>query len=151
MSDLPPPPFDWTAWQARYPELAYITEPIALGYYDQAALMFPGIMSFYAWSVPMQSMLLNLLTAHLAALFSPSATGSASSPLVGRIASATKGSVTVSTDMPPNPNAAWFLQTKYGFQFWQATARSRLGRYRPGPVPYLGVGLLGRGYRSGVI
>ena len=59
--------------------------------------------------------------------------GEAASPLVGRINNATEGSVTVGTDMGQVPfTAAWFLQTKYGAAFWQATAPFRTMQYVPG-------------------
>lgn len=95
-----------------------------------------------------QSGLMNLLTAHIAVLNSPGPNG-ASSGLVGRIANATQGSVTVGTqfDMPPG-SAQWFAQTKYGAAYWQATSVYRRMRHWPSPGrvaawagPGVGVGL----------
>lgn len=84
-------------------------------------------------SVGAQTALLYMLTAHLAQL-SFGADGESPSGLVGRIASATQGSVTVSTDYPATPNSAWFVQTPYGANFWQATAAYRsVAAYRRGP------------------
>ena len=51
---------------------------------------------------------------------------------VGRLASATEGTVTVSYDYPvtpANPSMAWYAQTKYGAMYWTATVRYRSARY----------------------
>src|SRR5262249_37816262 len=77
---------------------------------------------------------------------------------VGRVASATEGSVSVTLEMPNQPAAAaWYLQTPYGASFWAATALYRTARYVPGPAmrpafgpgsgaatPYLGPNVWGR-------
>lgn len=78
-------------------------------------------------------MLLNMATAHIAALNSP-LNGQASSPLVGRITNASEGSVSVQTqfDVPPG-SAQWWAQTKYGAAFYAATAQFRVMQYFPGP------------------
>jgi hypothetical protein len=82
--------------------------------------------------VNQRALLLNMLTAHLAALYA-GVNGQSPSPLVGRINTATEGSVSVGAAMDGVPGtAAWFLQTKYGASFWQATARYRTMRYVPG-------------------
>jgi hypothetical protein len=85
--------------------------------------------------VNLRRSLLYLLTAHIAAIFSGGQGGSANG-LVGRINSATEGSVTVAADMPSSPDAAWFNQTPYGAAFWQGTLRWRTARYAP-PPPYV--------------
>lgn len=105
-------------------------------------------------SVATQTTLLYMLTAHLLQLtFGPNGEGAiaggAAPGLVGRISSASEGSVSVSTDYPENPNAAWFTQTPYGAAFWQATANFRRAYYRPGPTRFgtgIGNGTLGGGY-----
>jgi hypothetical protein len=79
-----------------------------------------------------QTNLLNLMVAHCAQLLFGSSKGAAG-PLVGRISSASQGSVSVSTDFPQNANAAWFNQTVYGAMFWVACAPYRTMRYLPGP------------------
>ena len=70
--------------------------------------------------------LLMLLMRHLAALDERAEQGG----LVGRIGSATEGSVSVSADMGAvGSNAAWYLQTPYGATYWQMTAKYRRFRY----------------------
>jgi hypothetical protein len=55
--------------------------------------------------------------------------------IVGRINTATEGDVSVAAEWqaPPNANQAYFVQTKYGAQYWTATARFRLGIFVAAP------------------
>ncbi|KAG1434388.1 hypothetical protein G6F55_014548 [Rhizopus delemar] len=63
--------------------------------------------------------------------------GQSPSGLVGRVSSATEGSVSVSSDYSaPAGSAQWYLQTPYGAMYWEATAWLRVGRYVPGPIGY---------------
>lgn len=76
-----------------------------------------------------RAVLLNMLTAHVVKLASAMATGG----LVGRINSATEGSVTVSAEMgPASGTSAWYMQTQYGATYWQATAQYRTFQVVPG-------------------
>jgi signal transduction histidine kinase len=61
--------------------------------------------------------------------------GAAASSLVGRINSATTGSVTVASEnnYPPG-SAQWWQTTKYGAMFWAATAGFRTFRYSACPT-----------------
>lgn len=124
--------FSYTNWALRYSELAqFVAEPLAQLYFNEACLYCDNTASspIIDWSVGGQrDMLLQMVTAHIAAL--NAALGAPSSPLVGRIASAGEGSVNVSVqnDYPPG-SAQWFQQTKYGSAFWGATARYRRFQY----------------------
>ena len=79
-------------------------------------------------TVQEQANLLNLIVAHITALLAQN-NGQPPSSLVGRIASASEGSVNVSADMPTNPTEAWFNQTRYGAMFWAGTRQYRNMRY----------------------
>jgi hypothetical protein len=93
--------------------------------------------------------LLYLLTCHITQLLngigSTAATG-----VVGRIADASEGSVSVSAEWEAvgGPSQAGFLQTQWGAQFWALTAQFRTMRYIPSPQaacyaplgPYVGPG-----------
>jgi hypothetical protein len=81
-----------------------------------------------------QSALLNMLTAHIAALNAP-LNGQPSSPLVGRINNASQGSVSVTAEYrsPDTDYEAWANQTKYGAAWWAATLPYRLFHYRVAP------------------
>jgi hypothetical protein len=132
--------FDATAyalWSALYPELT--TAPIApfVAVTLAQAQAYFGLTGLYLDNtacspVPdaspggARATLLGMIVAHLAWL--------AQTPLVGRISNATKGSVSVQAEMaPPTNSSAWWMQTKYGAAFWQATMALRTARYVPGP------------------
>lgn len=148
-----PVAFDYPLWAASYPELASsVTPTTAEAYWGMAAIYLPNTAgSLVRDNAPggQRAVLLNMLTAHIAKLNAP-INGEAPSDLVGRISAASEGGVSVTAEMPgTTPNAAWFMQTKYGAQYWQATAQYRTMRYRAGPRPYLGVGPYGAGYQNG--
>lgn len=123
--------FDFPTWAATYPEFAGLPPIAVAGYFMTAGTLCDNTdTSVIAdGSVGgMRSVLLGMLTAHIAALFRPG-----SSPLVGRISSATEGSVTVQAEMgPATGSSAWFMQTKYGALYWQATSVYRTMTYFPG-------------------
>lgn len=151
-----PVTFDYVFFQMRYPELSeWCTPGQAQGYFDIASLYcdnadgaqpIPIIRmenGLWGWSgqyaigspvtnIPRRQILLGLLTAHVAALNAP-LNGQASSTAVGRLASASEGSVSVSFVYPEVAGAEWYALTKYGLQFWQATKQYRMGKYFPGP------------------
>ena len=138
--------FDYATWIARYPEFATVLEPLATAYWNEATLYCRNDGGGPVQTAAIQSTLLNMLTAHIAKL-NATVNGQQPSDLVGTITDAQEGSVHVSVALPQgmSPNAAWFLQTKYGLAFWQATAGYRTARYRarpltiqPGSVPWGG-------------
>lgn len=140
--------FNYAQWVGMYPEFSRVTQPVATGYFNQATIYCRNDGGGPVNDPSVKSTLLNMLTAHIAALNSPqdsqgnSATGgqSQASTLVGRITSASEGSVSVSVDMPSTPNNAWFLQTKYGAAYWQAISGFRQMRYRANPQRVVGSG-----------
>lgn len=84
-----------------------------------------------------RKLLLYLLTAHMAALFF-GVNGAPAKGTVGRVASATQGSVSVSLDIgPTTATNAWYQQTPWGAKYWAATASLRQFKYVPGSSPSL--------------
>ena len=69
-----------------------------------------------------------LLVAHYAELQTQIQSGNSA---VGRISSATEGSVSVSLDYPTSATGRekWFNQTPYGAEYWSNTAPYRTGLY----------------------
>jgi len=119
--------FDSAAFRIAYPKFASLGDPLLNAYFAQAGLYLDNTECSPVKCCTIRALLLNMLVAHLAALFGPGASG-----LVGRVNSATEGSVSVSVDMPSgSPSSAWFMQTPYGAQYWQATAPYRTFRYVP--------------------
>jgi hypothetical protein len=72
---------------------------------------------------------LNLMVAHIAQLLYPPANNGLPVGNVGRLASATQGSVSASFEVQGPPSAAWFLQTQYGATYWQLILPFRVGFY----------------------
>lgn len=110
---------------------------MAFGWFDNTG--WPG-------NLPIAQIAMNLLTAHLLWLFSmrdangnPSSAGTAMpSALVGRINSASEGSVSIGSEfngMAGGPNEKWFNQTRYGAAFWALTAPWRTAVYIPRNTP----------------
>jgi hypothetical protein len=122
--------FAYSTWVARYPEFSAVTEPVAQLYFDEACLYCDNTGAGPVKDERRLALLLNMLTAHIAFMNGPNASG-----LVGRINSASEGSVSVSTDAGTMPGtAAWFMSSKYGAAFYQATAQQRTARiYRGQP------------------
>ncbi len=132
--------FDYTAWIIRYPEFSPsgsqpVSQPLGAAYFVEAGLYLDNVGQSPVTSDSQQSLLMNMLTAHIAALNTPTSTGAPASSLVGRISNASEGSVSVAAenDYPPG-TPQWFQQTKYGTAFWAATIQYRTARYLHGPV-----------------
>lgn len=127
--------FNYAVWAAMYPALAVtVPEPLAQAYFDQSTLILNNGVGSVVPLATTRLALYNLLVAHIATL-----NGADRGGLVGRINSASEGSVSVATEYAGPTNAAWFLQTPYGAQYWQSTAQYRSAVYVPGVPRYLGV------------
>jgi len=126
--------FDFSAWIARYPEFSSVSSTLAQMYFNEATMYCDNTATSPVQDVDIRTMLLNMLTAHIAKLNAP-VNGQQASELVGRIASAGEGSVNVSTELEGQVQGrAWYAQTKYGLAYWQATAQYRAAQYKIGPV-----------------
>jgi hypothetical protein len=130
--------FDLAAFRARYPEFDYVSDALVDQYFAEATGYHANDGSGPVKTAALQSLYLNMMTAHIAALNAPKgASGDPANPLVGRIASAGEGSVNVSAEYDGGSiTTAWFLQTRYGAAYLQATQQYRTFRYRvPNPPP----------------
>lgn len=125
--------FNYPTWAARFPELSgSVAEPLADMYWSEATLVLDPSACSRVRDVGQRTLILNLLTAHIAKLNAPIG-GEDASDLVGRISNASEGSVSVATELNVPGSAAWFSQTRYGLQAWQALAPYRTAAYVPGP------------------
>jgi len=112
----------------RYPEFTTIQAALP-SYFGEATLYLDNSVNSRVVNVETRLPLLWMLTAHIAAL-NGGVNGQAATPLVGRISTASEGSVSVAAEMPgADASSAWFMQTKYGAAYWQATTRFRRMRY----------------------
>ncbi len=126
--------FDPVAFGARYPEFTGVATPTLQLYFNEATIYLNNTDSSPVTDgTPggLRAMLLNMLTAHIAALNS-GVNGNAAPNTVGRVDSATQGSVSAHIEFQVPGTAAWFAQTKYGAAFWQATASYRSFQYQAG-------------------
>lgn len=133
------------AWVLRYPEFAAVTEPIATGYWNEATIYHANDGSGPVLTEAIQRTLLNMVTAFIAARYSQSqgspVPGAAqdANGLVGRVSSASEGSVSVQTEnMYPPGSAQFWQQNKYGADYWNATKAYRTMRYRASPGRFSG-------------
>lgn len=124
--------FDYAAWTALFPQFSNLTEqqvtqvilPLAEQYNRNDG---GGPIN----SPELQTQALNLMVAHCAQiLFGTAGTGGPSG-LVGRVSSATEGSVSVQTEFPSSPAAAWYNQTPFGAAWWVLIKPFRLHLYLP--------------------
>ena len=119
--------FDNAAFVARYPQLATVTSDSLEACFAEAGLYLNNTDASIVSDVVERGLLLNMLTAHIATLNAAIAAGGG---LVGRVTSATEGSVTVTVDYGAVTNSqAWYAQTPYGANYWAATAKYRAMRY----------------------
>jgi hypothetical protein len=155
----PPDPniviFDYQHWMMVYPEFSAVTQPRAQAFFDQACILCDNTACSPVPAQKPRSTYLDMLTAHIAALsggLNPCGTVTAGQGMgmIGRISSATEGSVSISSEYSVNgdgPNAAWYNQTQYGALYWIATAQYRTWHYFVGPQPFpegnVGSGRLG--------
>lgn len=123
--------FDYTGWSARYPELSSsVNSALATLYFGEATLYLDNTDCSIVVDLGQRTTLLNMITAHIAQLNAPIG-GQPATPLVGRIETASEGSVSVTAkyaDQVPG-SMAWFIQTKYGAAYWAASAIYRTMRY----------------------
>lgn len=125
---MPAVVFDKARFQTAYPEVRATDAQLEM-WFVQAESLLDNTGRSIVKKPEEREMLLFLLVRHFAALAERAAQGG----LVGRIASASEGSVSVSADMGAAiGNAAWYLQTPYGATYWQLTAKYRRFRYVSG-------------------
>lgn len=125
--------FEYQAWAFLFPELATSVSPgQAAGYFARACLFVDNTDCSRIRDVNTRTTILYLVVAHLAAL-NATINGQAPSGLVGRVSSATEGSVSVTTELQAPGSAGWWAMSRYGYEAWQAMAPYRTFRYAPHP------------------
>jgi hypothetical protein len=132
-------PFDYSAWVLRFPGLSGVKEPLATLYAAEAELFLNNSPSSVVQNLTVRALLLQLITAHLATLYSGE-NGEDPSPIVGTVNQASEGSVSIAAKLEGDRgNRAFWSQTKPGLEYWQATMRYRSATYRtpmrPGYIP----------------
>lgn len=139
--------FNYAQWAAMFPELAgSVNEALATSFFSVAGLLLDNTDCSPVQDVAARLTMLNYATAHLASLagypLGPGQTIPTPREMVGRVSSATEGTVSVSSDYGPmRENQAWWLQTQYGATFWNLTRWLRTMRYVPAAPRYFGPGI----------
>lgn len=121
--------FNYPNWIARYPEFSNVYQTLAQQLFNEAQLYHRNDGGGPIDDPTTQLLLLGMIVAHLAFMSVGTALQPASG-LVGRINHATQGSVSVGTEIQQVPGtAAWFVQTIYGFSYWQLMTPFRTAHY----------------------
>jgi hypothetical protein len=143
---LPPPvvTFDWVKFRTWFPEFGCLTEAQGQAYFDMSGLYCANSQQNPLWCFGVLPQVLLLVTAHLAWLMAPrdangnpTAQGQPASPIVGRINSASQGSVSLGATLDGeagSPSQQFFSQTRYGLAAWQSMATGRTARYIANPT-----------------
>lgn len=124
---------DIASFRAMYPEFSSVPDEILPFLFDQSTDYLNNTDYSLVNDVVKRERLLYMLMAHLSYVRYGDNRGRGGSEMVGRIASATEGSVSVSSDLGPIEfRYAWYTQSPYGMDFWQATKVYRMANYYPG-------------------
>ena len=131
--------FDPTAFRTAFPAFASISDAILNGNFTYATLLLNNSCCSVVKDAPTRAQLLNLIVAHITSLLN-GANAQPPQGVVGRIANASEGSVSVGTEMLTlSESAAYWNQTPWGAMYWRMTAQYRAATYIP-PVCDYGYG-----------
>lgn len=119
-------------FRALYPSIKATDEQLLM-FFSIAESFLDNTKCSVVKDLEQRKYMLYLLVAHMAALNQQTEEGNA---VVGRLSSATEGTVSVSLDYGTmGNNERWYLQTPYGAMYWQLTKRYRSMLYRLGKAP----------------
>jgi len=140
--------FNPVQFLGRYPEFSNVDIGVLGNIFVEAGLYLNNADCSIVQDVTLRTVLLNMLTAHIAFLGGVLTADGQPRP-VGRVSSANEGAVGASFDYTPaTPGSGpWFQQSAYGAAFWQATTSLRGARYFPHPTQvegFLGIPWLWR-------
>jgi hypothetical protein len=140
--------FNWTMFTTWFPEFSCLNQTQGQAYFDMAGLYCANSQQNPLFCFGILPQVMMLVTAHVAWLLAPrdengnpAAQGAPGSPIVGRINTATQGSVSVGATLDGeagSPSEQFFSQTKYGLMAWQAMAVGRTARYIANPTVVAG-------------
>lgn len=132
--------FVFSEFAAAFPEFAGIAAPQAGAAFDSATLVLANTCRSFIRDAAKRQKLLYLLTAHVTFLRYGSNDGAGkvvpAPGVVGRVSDAAEGSVRASLEYSTtvSQSMAWFIQTTWGADYWQATAQYRTFRYAAPPA-----------------
>ncbi len=121
-------------FKTAFPEFATVADAALVVNFSFAQLQLDNSCRSRVCNAAERETLLNLLTAHITQLRN-GANGQPPSGLVGFLNRAAEGSVSVGSEVGTIVyGQAYYLQTQYGFLYWQSTAKYRTAVYVPAPV-----------------
>lgn len=127
--------FDSVEFATLYPEFAGLTNGQMQTAFNDATLLLDNSCASRVQDANKRLLLLYTLAAHVATIDygTNDGSGDVTTPqgIVGRIANAAEGSVSVAAEYSTvvTQSEAYFIQTKYGAKFWQQTASYRTVHY----------------------
>lgn len=127
--------FDPVAFKARYAEFSNVNNTLLSSCFTEAGIYLTNNDFSPVQDVTRRTLLLNMLTAHIAFLGGALSADGQARP-VGRVSQAGQGSVSAGFEYstPTAGSSAWFNQSAYGAAFWQATTNLRGFQYRARPT-----------------
>lgn len=126
---------DIPKFRAMFPEFSNVTDAQLPYLFDQSNDYLNNSECSLVEDAVKRERLLYLLMAHLAYMRYGDANGNGGTGLVGRLSSATEGSVSVSSEAGQVEfRYMWYTQSPYGMDYWQATKVYRMANYYPGTV-----------------
>lgn len=117
----------------RYPAFSNVSPAALAAYFSDAGILYLNNTSRSpVRNVARRTLLLYMLVAHLSYMNGDLSADGQARP-VGRVSQAAEGSVSASFDYtaPTDGSGAWFKQSEYGANFWQATSALRGFKYFP--------------------
>lgn len=124
--------FDPVEFRALYPKIT-ATDAQLEDYFAMAETFLDNTKCSIVKDLKSRKRMLYLLVAHIATLTGQAEAGN---NVVGRISSATEGTVSVSLDYGNmGNNERWYMQTPWGAMYWQLTKKYRSAIYRMGIAP----------------
>lgn len=135
--------FDPAAFKTAYPDFATVADAALQLNFTLATLILNNTCRSVFVDAVTRETYLNLLVAHITALRN-GVNGQPPQGIVGRVNSATEGTVSVSAEYAAgvSQSQAWFVQTQWGAMFWLATSTFRGMHYIPAPAHCGGPGVM---------
>lgn len=127
--------FDPVQFKIAFPEFQAVPDARLLVLFQVAQGMLDNTDASIVVDLQQRTTMFWYLVAHLLTLYgtgvSSSAGGGGPSGVVGRLSTATEGTVTASYEfnIPASASAAWWNQTQYGATYWMMMAPYRSFRY----------------------
>lgn len=138
-------------FKTAFPSFVAVADASLAMAFDFATLQLNNGCGSRVCDAVLRQKLLNLLTAHIAAMVFGE-NGNPAPGIVGRIDKATEGSVSVSAAMDTSGvyGKDYYAQTQWGIMYWMSTARYRTMLYIPAPVVCADLAGMGPGWVGGI-